>query len=116
MNTENENFDQTMSDHSVIIYFDYCFGNDLDPLFELSDQLSAAIENNGTGYFDGNEINMDGDDGSLYMYGPNAEDLFKSVKPILEKTKIMSKMEAVLRFGSVFDKDAKSINVKILGD
>jgi hypothetical protein len=51
------------------------------------------------GEFDGNEVNVDGSDGYLYMYGPSADRLFAAIKPILEKTSFMSCAKAKLRFG-----------------
>lgn len=42
---------------------------------------------------------MDYSDGFLYMYGPNAETLFKTVKPILGSENFMKGAVATLRFG-----------------
>jgi hypothetical protein len=42
---------------------------------------------------------MDNSDGFLYMYGKNAETLFKAVKPTLEATDFMQGARAVLTFG-----------------
>lgn len=99
------------SDHSVIIYFNYGM-DELDPLFKLSDELEKCINDKQVGEFDGHEINMDGSDGSLYMYGPNAETLFKAIKPTLEATSFMKGATAILRFGPIGE-DAKEIDVEI---
>jgi len=55
--------------HAIIAYFEYG-QTDLEPLFEVERHLEAAIDKAGVGEFDGNEIAVDGTDGSLYMYGP----------------------------------------------
>lgn len=86
--------------HAVIIYFNYGMES-LDPLFELCDKLDSVIEAAAVGEFDGHEIAVDGSDGSLYMYGPNAEILFKTVKPTLDETPFVKGGIAKLRFGPV---------------
>jgi hypothetical protein len=55
------------------------------------------------GFYDGHEINLDLSDGSLYMYGFSAEELFKAVKPTLEETDFTRAALAVLRFGAPDD-------------
>ena len=66
--------------HAVIITFNYGI-EELDDLFELESKLRNAIELKQVGEYDGHEIAMDSSDGTLYMYGPNAETLFKCIKP-----------------------------------
>ncbi len=84
--------------HSVIIKFDYGMES-LDPLFELEDKLEIIIEEAEAGELDGHEIAMDGSDGFLYMYGPNAEVLFKTIKPVLDEAAFIKGGVATLRFG-----------------
>jgi hypothetical protein len=55
---------------------------------------------------------MDLSDGSIYMYGPNAEELFKAVKPTLESTDFMKGAIAVLRFGPVHN-NSSEIEIEI---
>jgi hypothetical protein len=86
------------SKQSVIIEFDYGF-EDLVPLHDLEELLRKAIEDTSTGIYDGHEIAIDDSDGYLYMYGPNAENLFKAVRPILNKCDFMKGAVATLRFG-----------------
>lgn len=87
-----------MSDHAVIVRFAYG-DRDLDDLFELEDQLEAAIEQEGVGEYDGNEVAVDGSEATLYMYGPDAERLFSVVRPILAPVPYMKGAEVLLRFG-----------------
>lgn len=87
-----------MSEHAVIIKFDYGSTN-LDALFELEDQLEAILDGNGAGEYDGHEIAVDGSDGLLFLYGPDADALFEEVKPtILASTSIKNPV-ATLRYG-----------------
>jgi len=98
-------------DHSVIVYFTY-FKDELDPLHELGEKLEKVITEKGVGRYDGHEIAMDDTDGSLYMYGPNAEELFKAIKPILESTDFTRGATAKLRFGRL-ESQANEIDIEI---
>ena len=91
-----------MEEHAVIAHFDYAAG-DLDALYAVEDQLQAAINAAGVGEFDGNEIAVDLSDGSLYMYGPDAEVLFTVVRPILAGAECLRNTRVTLRFGPAED-------------
>ena len=84
--------------HAVIVHFRYG-STDLTRIFQLEKQLEDAIEESGAGEYDGNEVAVDGSDGDLYMYGPDADRLFEAVRPILESTDFMQGAKATLRFG-----------------
>jgi hypothetical protein len=84
--------------HAVIVHFRY--GRiDLQPIFALEERLEAAINAAGAGEFDGNEIAEDGSDGYLYMYGPDADALFETIRPILEASDFMGGAFVTLRYG-----------------
>lgn len=85
-------------EHAVIVHFGYG-STDLQPLSELEDRLSAAIGEAGVGELDGNEVAADGSDAFLYMYGPDADALFATVRPILEGAVFMKGARARLRYG-----------------
>jgi len=85
-------------EHAVIVSFDYG-QTDLDALFEVEEHLRSAIEVAGVGEFDGNDIAVDGSDGHLYMYGPDADRLFEVVRPILQEADCLTNMRAQLRYG-----------------
>lgn len=86
------------NDHEVVVHFAYG-SKDLTKLFALENELEKAILAAGAGELDGNEVNVDGSDGFLFMYGPNADTLFAVIKPILDKTPCMRGAQANLRFG-----------------
>ena len=97
-------------DHSVIIYFWY--GKEtIDELHELSFQLIDIVEKADVGVMDGHELNIDNTDGSLYLYGPNAEVLFKTIWPTLQKVDFMKNALVCLQFGS--GEDAPTIELKL---
>jgi hypothetical protein len=87
-----------MSEHAVIVKFEYG-STDLDALFELEDQLESVLERGGAGEYDGHEIAVDGSDGLLYMYGPDADALFSAVKPTLINSTAIKNAVATLRYG-----------------
>jgi hypothetical protein len=87
-----------MPDHAVIVRFEYG-QTDLSPLYELEDKLIAAIESAGVGELDGNEVAIDGSDGKLYMYGPDADRLFEAVRPVLASATCIRNAVATIRYG-----------------
>ena len=87
-----------MSEQAVIVELQYG-QTDLDPLFELEDKLIAAVDSAGVGEFDGNEIAQDGSDGSLYMYGPDADKLFEAIQPVLQEATCIRSIVATIRYG-----------------
>jgi hypothetical protein len=86
------------NDHEVVVHFAYG-SKDLTKLFALEDELEKAMLSAGAGELDGNEVNVDGSDAYIFMYGPNADRLFAAIKPILDKTPFMRGAQANLRFG-----------------
>jgi len=86
-------------DHAVVVNFDYIGSTDLTPLFDLEKKLEAAINGAKVGEFDGNEVATDGSDGTLYMYGPDADRLFEIVQPVLEACSFMRGARITLRYG-----------------
>jgi hypothetical protein len=87
-----------MEEHAVIVHFDYA-ADSLAPLHDLEEQLEAAIAEAGVGEFDGNEIAVDLSDGSLYMYGPDADALFAVARPLLTVAGCFRTARATLRYG-----------------
>ncbi|HPJ53837.1 MAG: hypothetical protein R2810_09595 [Flavobacteriales bacterium] len=90
--------DEGPGDHSVIINF-YRSLPDLDHLHALEMKLRRAVEDHGVGEHDGHEVAWDLSHGTLFLYGPNAEALFRIVKPYLDATPFMQGAECFLRFG-----------------
>jgi hypothetical protein len=86
-------------EHAVVVHFDYIGSTDLQPLFAVEEKLEAAIEAASAGEFDGNEVAVDGSDGYLYMYGPDADRLFAAVRPVLEACSFMRGARVKLRYG-----------------
>jgi hypothetical protein len=89
---------QSEPEHAVIIHFKYG-STDLQPIFDLEDELEKAITAANAGEFDGNEVATDGSDGFLYMYGPNADALYEAILPVLQISGFMNGATAKLRYG-----------------
>lgn len=85
-------------EQAVIAHFNYGLES-IDALYELRDRLEQIINSQQLGEYDGHEIATDLSDGYLYMYGSNAEALFKGVKETLEETEFMKGASIKLRFG-----------------
>jgi hypothetical protein len=100
-----------MAEHALIVRFDYGI-TDLEPLFELEEQLEEAISAADAGEYDGNEVAVSGSDGFLYMYGPDADALFAVVGPILASATCIRNAVATLRYGPPAD-DVRSVEVRV---
>lgn len=94
---------------SVLINFYYGY-QELEELHSLESKLRILLFDKGIGELDGHEINMDGSDGTLFLYGHNAEELFKTIEPLLLQTPFMKKAEVHLRFGDIRDTSAPEID------
>ena len=94
---------------SVLINFYYGYDG-LEELHGLESRIRILLYNKGIGELDGHEINMDGSDGTLFLYAHNAEELFKTIQPLLLQTPWMKKAEVYLRFGHINDPAAAEID------
>lgn len=111
-NSQNKETPSLKFDHSVIVHFSKYLSEELDDLHNLELKLIKLIGDSGIGTYDGHEIAMDDTDGTLYMYGTNAESLFKLVLPILQETDFLKGAIATLRFGS-YNEEASEIDLEI---
>ena len=95
-----------MADQSVTVtFYDFAekfwtaFSRTLDPLYELEDQIIAALEESSIGELDGHEIAVDGSDGCLYLYGQDADALYAAIERILRISAVTQGGHATLRYG-----------------
>lgn len=102
----------SVAEHAVIVRFGYG-SPDWSAFFEFEKVLETAVDQSGLGEYDGNELAVDGSDGTLYMYGPDADVLFQLVRPYLEGTALLKNIAVTLRYGSVDDPKAKETVVHI---
>src|SRR5260370_8954248 len=83
--------------HEVIVHFLYGSTN-LQHLYALEDLLRIAISDASAGEYDGREMADDCSDGNLYMYGPDAEALYRPISPVLAACSFMHASTRPLRF------------------
>ncbi len=87
-----------MSDHAVIVRFSYPEPN-LSELYRLEDRLEDALISTGEGECDGHELDREGGDATLFLYGPDADKLFARVRPILQSAPCVRGAVVRLRYG-----------------
>ena len=75
-----------MENHLVRVEFSF-EGTDLDPLFELEDQLEEAIQKAGVGELDGDEVGQGV--AVIFMYGPDADALLHAILPVLRASELV---------------------------
>lgn len=102
----------TTHEEAVIVRFDYG-QRDWGPFFAFEKTLEDAITNASVGDYDGNALATDGSDGSMYMYGPDADALFAVVKPHLLAAKFMKNIRVTLRHGSVQDPNVRESRIQL---
>ncbi|MGB1126218.1 MAG: hypothetical protein ACPG4Q_13510 [Phycisphaeraceae bacterium] len=95
----NPNHTDKPVEHAVIVYFDNYGGTDLKRLHQTENRLRQAVDGHGLGEYDGHELNVNGTDGTLYMYGPDADAIFDAVKPILFEVDWLQNSRIKLRYG-----------------
>ena len=95
-------------DHLVVISFNYGIDT-MEPLHQLGDRLSYLMDQCGEGYYDGHELAMDDTHGSIFIYGKNAEQIYKKVEPVLFELDWMDGATVSLQFGRASDQ-VKSID------
>jgi hypothetical protein len=76
-------------------------------LYAVEDALTGAIEKAGVGIYDGHDRAVDGSHAILYMYGPDADDLFKVALPILLSHALTASGVAKRRYGSAQNPNAQ---------
>lgn len=89
-------------EEAVIIIFPLSgteFGSawELEVLGSLGDDLADVILEAGVGEFDGHDVGEG--EYTLYLYGPDADDLFDAVKPLLTRQPWTGEVAVVKRYG-----------------
>lgn len=97
-------------EQAVVVHFTYG-STDLSRLFALEERLESVLATSDAGEYDGNEIATDGSDGFLYLYGPDADRLFKVIEPVLRATPFMQGAQVTKRYGPPEDGVKESVVV-----
>ncbi|WP_231337649.1 hypothetical protein [Paraburkholderia sprentiae] len=83
----------------LMVHFDY-YPKDRPDITALEHRLQNAIQRAGVGALGESELHIDGNDGYLYMYGPDADRLYAVTKPLLQSSRLMSDAEVTKHYGS----------------
>jgi hypothetical protein len=95
--------EEKKSEECVLVYLksatllDESEPTDLSTLFALEEELIAAIEQKDAGEFDGNEVGPDG--ATLFAYGPDAQELYSAMEPVLLSNPLCDQARVVVRKG-----------------
>lgn len=95
---KKNNSRQDRHEHEVIVHFSYGSTN-FQHMYALEDQLRHEITESGVGEYDGHEVPEDGSEGFFYMYGPDAEALYRAISPLLAESSFMHGATVTLWFG-----------------
>ena len=76
----------------MMVHFDY-YPKDRARIRVLEQRLEGAIKRAGVGELGETEFHIDGNDGYLYMYGPDPDRLYVVVSPILKSSTLMNNAE-----------------------
>jgi len=85
-------------EQEVEVHFAYGSTN-FQHVYALGDQLQTAIAEAKVGEYDGHAIPADGSDGKYFVYGPDAEAIYKAIAPILEASPLMRGATVTLHYG-----------------
>jgi hypothetical protein len=88
-------FEETDLQDLVLISFGKFDG--LDEIHKVDMLLFESIPED-IGRHDGHEVNMDDTDGQFFIYGNNAEELYKTIEPLLKPFEFLKTANVYLRF------------------
>ena len=83
----------------VMVHFDY-YPKDTARIHALERQLASAIKKAHAGELGETEFHVDGNDGYLYMFGPDSDRLYAVTGPILRSSRLMTDAEVTKWHGS----------------
>jgi hypothetical protein len=87
------------SQHEVEVHFEYGSTN-FQFVYSLGDQIQLAVSEAKVGEYDGHALPADGSEGRYFVFGPDAEAIFRVIQPVLEASSLMRGATVTLWFGS----------------
>ena len=84
---------------AVTVHFDY-YPKDRTRIHALEHRLENAVKRAGVGELGETELHVDGNDGYLYLYGPDTDRLYHTAVPILNVSRLMAHAEVTKRYGA----------------
>lgn len=87
------------SQQELEIRFEYGSTN-FQFVYALGDQIQLAVSEAQVGEYDGHALPADGSEGRYFVFGPDAEVIFRVIQPVLEASSLMRGATVTLWFGS----------------
>jgi len=81
-----------------MVHFDY-YSKDRPRIHALEQKLASAITRARAGELGESELHIDGNDGYLYMYGPDPDRLYDATSSILRSSKLLANAEVTKHYG-----------------
>lgn len=82
----------------VEIHFEYGSTN-FQYVYALGDQIQLAVAEAKVGEYDGHALPADGSEGRYFVYGPDAEAIYRAIAPVLEASPMMRGARVTLHYG-----------------
>lgn len=82
----------------IEVHFSYGSTN-YQHLYALEDQLRHVISDAAVGKYEGHDVSADGSDGYYYLYGPDAEAIYRVISPVLAGSTFMHGAKVTMWFG-----------------
>lgn len=101
-----EEQESTRPNQIVVVQFFYGI-EDISDLHILENELKILLQEKKIGTYVGHEISLDFGDGYLFIVGEDAQEIYSSIKPLLETYYFMDKSLATLRSGSFEQSNVK---------
>ncbi|MGH9679048.1 MAG: hypothetical protein ACRD4Y_03790 [Candidatus Acidiferrales bacterium] len=92
----------------VEIHFSYGSTN-FQHLYALEDEVRRTVLKSGVGEYEGHDSAADGSDGHFFLYGPDAEAIYRVIEPLLAGSTFMRGATVTLWFGPRKRKTPKRI-------
>jgi hypothetical protein len=86
------------SEQEVEVHFAYGSTN-FQHVYALGDQIQLAIAEAKAGEYNGHAMPADGCEGRYFLIGPDAEEIFKAIAPVLEASPLMRGATVTLHYG-----------------
>ncbi|MBX9298435.1 hypothetical protein LQR30_14085 [Chromobacterium piscinae] len=90
---------QKLPEPSITVRFDY-YPQDLARIRALERKLASAIKRARAGELGETELHLDGNDGFLYLYGPDPDRLYAAAGPILRPSRLMVHAEVTKQYAA----------------
>jgi hypothetical protein len=90
------------SEQAVTVSFTY-ESEDMEPLYDLEEKLEGVIAKSRVGKYEGSDVGGESNQVFMYFFGPNADRLFETVRPLLTRSPFLKGADVTLQYGHAED-------------